>query len=638
MRFGIKNFRLFDKEGSEFDLKPITLLTGANSSGKSSLAKAFLLLEDFLSQYSRTKDLGKCVLNFSSEQLRLCNFSSVLNRGSDTDNRIVFSYTKHSDFLNLDVKVSLFFKANPNDQEGKGHFDCCEIRSLEGVRIVTIQMKEKKVVDDPKDDGYKILIEPFYDVNLPYLRRVYLDRFRSNVRSDEREGIFFDLTDLDYFNNGDRFGEAHSNIICKQVYYNTLFLFQHIEDIQSFDDELFMKSRKRDGWVCYINKQTIATVDRLYKESGLLNITKFYSSLEEKSDLRYMGSFSMRGSVSPILSVAKKSEIAIIDGYSGLVEGKELNYIESDPFNYVLCVLCQLNLSNMNSEELEEAFFHRDILPSFKVFADYIRESIDDLLSFRFVNHIHYVPSDRVSVRRLYDFGNDQDSFHKLLKRYLAAKSDFLSLRAGEYEYYRPYPKSPSFRPGDFINKWLSRFEIGNYLQIETPAEGLGIILRLFSNENDNKGHLLADEGYGISQLVSLLLALEICIMDGYRDTGFAPRYILIVEEPETHLHPKYQSLLADLFWSALYDFRIRCIIETHSEYLIRKMQVIVSEYARNNKVTEEIMKEKCPVAVYYFPRNNRPYEMELRSDGKFRNEFGHGFFDEASNLVFEIL
>ena len=63
-KFGIKNFRIFDEDGILFDISPITILTGTNSAGKSSLAKACLLLESFLKQVSF--DIEKCRLDFMS--------------------------------------------------------------------------------------------------------------------------------------------------------------------------------------------------------------------------------------------------------------------------------------------------------------------------------------------------------------------------------------------------------------------------------------------------------------------------------------------------------------------------------------------------------------------------------------------
>lgn len=46
-KYTIKNFRVFDSDGATFELNPITILTGCNSSGKSSLVKSLMLLGDY---------------------------------------------------------------------------------------------------------------------------------------------------------------------------------------------------------------------------------------------------------------------------------------------------------------------------------------------------------------------------------------------------------------------------------------------------------------------------------------------------------------------------------------------------------------------------------------------------------------
>lgn len=632
MKFGINNFRVFDKEGSTFEVKPITLLTGANSSGKSSMTKALLLLEDFLSQYAEKKQIGQCVLNFSSDRFRLGNYSNALNRKANADDSIVFSYVKHSDFLNLDAKVSFSFKSNPNDQEGKGHFDNCKIESLEGVRLFTIRMKEIY--------GYEsIEIEPSCNVNVTYLRKLYFDRYRLNIGKDETHGIYYTTYD-DFLNDGNLFWNENAKIISEQIALNTLFLFD-FKELESFSKSKICSTFDSYGEL----KEYLPQITKAFEESGETDFATFFSSLEEKSQLNYEGRFPLNGSLTPFEDYSRTRTGDVLDIIAGPEMGshseyRKLVYDNHAPFIFILGVasfiISQYTLFSEIAGPGNDFSKLENSLRPFKVFVGFLQKTIEELLSPRFVNHIQFVPSDKVSVRRLYDFGNDQDSFHKLLKLYLSVKSDYLTRGAGNH--YKPYPKAPSFSPGDFINKWISSFEISSRLQIETPAEGLGIILRLFSGKSDKVGHLLADEGYGISQLVSLLLSLEICIMKGYLDKTFRPRYIIIVEEPEIHLHPKFQSLLADLFWSALYDYRISCIVETHSEYLIRKMQVLAAAYAKKESLTDKEMKDKCPIAVYYFPKDKHPYEMEMRNDGMFINDFGAGFFDEAAKLHLQIL
>ena len=58
-KYTIKNFRVFDENGASFDLKPLTILTGCNSSGKSSIVKSLLLLCDYLSSLKEDKKNGK---------------------------------------------------------------------------------------------------------------------------------------------------------------------------------------------------------------------------------------------------------------------------------------------------------------------------------------------------------------------------------------------------------------------------------------------------------------------------------------------------------------------------------------------------------------------------------------------------
>jgi AAA15 family ATPase/GTPase len=53
-KIGIENFRVF-KDYTEFELRPLTLLTGPNNAGKSSLTKLLLLskngIKDFQGKY-----------------------------------------------------------------------------------------------------------------------------------------------------------------------------------------------------------------------------------------------------------------------------------------------------------------------------------------------------------------------------------------------------------------------------------------------------------------------------------------------------------------------------------------------------------------------------------------------------------
>ena len=79
-RIELDNFRVFGTLAS-FDLAPVTVLTGKNNSGKSSLIKAFLVLADYLEQEDQT------VLRLDgprASQHKISSFDYLKNRDNDS--------------------------------------------------------------------------------------------------------------------------------------------------------------------------------------------------------------------------------------------------------------------------------------------------------------------------------------------------------------------------------------------------------------------------------------------------------------------------------------------------------------------------------------------------------------------------
>ena len=191
----------------------------------------------------------------------------------------------------------------------------------------------------------------------------------------------------------------------------------------------------------------------------------------------------------------------------------------------------------------------------------------------------------------------------------------------------------------------MKQFEIGTSFDI-TSIDGEAYQVRI--TDADGSFVPLADKGMGSIQMMILLLRLatimrrnkktnaEIGEVNLFDDQTLSLPTTVIIEEPEQNLHPKMQSLLADLFSYLTSEANLRFLIETHSEYLIRKSQVIVAE---QKFINEEDLKKNNLFKVYYLPTDdNQPYELLYRTDGCFENDFGEGFFDEAEKLAFQVL
>ncbi|MBK6771342.1 MAG: DUF3696 domain-containing protein [Ignavibacteria bacterium] len=106
----------------------------------------------------------------------------------------------------------------------------------------------------------------------------------------------------------------------------------------------------------------------------------------------------------------------------------------------------------------------------------------------------------------------------------------------------------------------------------------------------------------------------------------------LLTEQPELHLHPKLQSELAILFADTINKTSGygNMIIETHSEHLIRKIQVLI---ARGEL-------DRSRLSVQYFNNENgitKVETMEIDEHGLFVKDWPNGFFDDSVNLTMEL-
>ncbi len=169
-----------------------------------------------------------------------------------------------------------------------------------------------------------------------------------------------------------------------------------------------------------------------------------------------------------------------------------------------------------------------------------------------------------------------------------------------------------------YLNKWVLRLGIADSINIQKLAE-LASTIKLSKNGKELE---LSKMGLGTQQLIPILMQIII----GQGD-------LILLEEPENALHPNFQTLLADIFVEAYKSFKTHFVIETHSEYLIRKLQVLVKR--------GEIHPED--IAIYYFADaknlniETRCNRITINEDGELNGIFGKGFIDEADSLAWEL-
>ncbi len=117
----------------------------------------------------------------------------------------------------------------------------------------------------------------------------------------------------------------------------------------------------------------------------------------------------------------------------------------------------------------------------------------------------------------------------------------------------------------DEVSSWLHRMGLAE--RLEPLQVGRSTRYEIVVHR-DGVATNLRDVGIGISQVLPVL-ALAF----------FAPiGATIILEEPEIHLHPLAQSVLAELFVEVSRQRRVQFIVETHSEHLFRRLQTLIAK------------------------------------------------------------
>jgi predicted ATPase len=241
---------------------------------------------------------------------------------------------------------------------------------------------------------------------------------------------------------------------------------------------------------------------------------------------------------------------------------------------------------------------------------DNFDEAIRDLTYL--IDELEYIPSSRVQIGRSYTPVLGQNN---AFMRYLDA---FMNINPEQLK-----------EEMHFLQYWIKEFQLGEELLIEQSDDKERSII--YIKNSDGEKINITDLGYGYNQILPLLLGTTLIKRKNMiRIAGGNGPIIFCIEEPEANLHPNLQSKLADFLIDASYRFNIQFIIETHSEYLIRKLQYWVGK----GLVSSQHAK------IYYFDKEAKKgfYDMNLQSDGTFINDFGEGFFDESLKWKFELL
>lgn len=175
------------------------------------------------------------------------------------------------------------------------------------------------------------------------------------------------------------------------------------------------------------------------------------------------------------------------------------------------------------------------------------------------------------------------------------------------------------------INLWMG--EISPNVNVRTTSISSDYILLEYVYKQPNFGNTNRykpeNVGFGISYGLPIVVSL----------LSAKPGELIIIENPESHIHPRGQAELGKLIAKvAMNDVQV--IVETHSDHILNGIRVAVKE--------EEISNEK--VVLFYFERiidadeqYSKITNIEIDSAGEL-SEYPPNMLDEWSNQLLKLV
>ena len=148
-------------------------------------------------------------------------------------------------------------------------------------------------------------------------------------------------------------------------------------------------------------------------------------------------------------------------------------------------------------------------------------------------------------------------------------------------ENFALFLKSLNTRERESLRKWLSS-ALGVFVESD---ETRGHISLYLVDEKTRAKVNLADTGFGYSQL--LPIAVQLWLAKSRKQTTFIypgipnKNPLIVIEQPELHLHPRIQAKVADLISHTIsgtnQNLKSRIVIETHSEALVNRLGKLIA-------------------------------------------------------------
>ncbi|MFJ2458021.1 DUF3696 domain-containing protein [Pseudomonas neuropathica] len=563
----LRNFKSIHND-DPLEFKNLSIICGSNSSGKSSILQAILMLsQTFSSRY-----LKKSV-SLNGKLVRLGSFTDILKHSHDENEKFIdidieMDFTKDSPWMSIKkMNLSLTF-SNVSDggRKFEGEFHPEIIRGL----VSVIKSDPEEIEESIKfalHDSPKSNPELFTQVELEHRTKnlIAKDYPDFKVEGVARQDIIPHVLHINYDYTKKLSQSLVPYLIGSQNYLKT---------ISDTGQEALGKLEIPKAVLDKIRSMIQQEIEQQTKNFVIPEeILAVLDPNKERLDLEHIRSVLARQSVvlSPdFISIAPSTESISVESWRSLVDSLSEKERKSF-FDFLI----------RNRDTVQGVWYAN--MKKNRAKTTYSIEVLEDLnffVSYFIPKNIKYLGPLRNEPQAMYQaFDLSEPTMVGLKGENTAAvlhinKSTRITYPLAIENSGKIDIITKNDTLGVACTEWLSY--LGVVTDFQTFDKGkLGYELQVKTTADDEMQDL-THVGVGVSQVLPIVV---MALLSDVND-------VLIFEQPELHLHPKVQSRLTD-FFVAISGRNRQCLIETHSEYIINRLRLRIVQ-SRDDKLRQQ--------------------------------------------------
>ena len=579
----LNNFKSIDNE-KNLQFRPLTIFTGANSSGKSTILQSILLVTQTLQSPIASRSI---LLNGWFKKFG--NYSDIVNKREFGKN-IKIGFTIHNNGEEVRNDYSSRFHVGDNVSFAQCEFevssdgkDECLQPVLEYTRIETGYGKDRseRLITATVEKKTAITVEEQKVIECSGAKYqpqdfAYLLKTSNRIR-------------MRYYGMEDDW-----KILGTNLYH---FLPNYLIGYTSYKDQMKRALREclMSGRKYYFDsEEDIKRILPIIEENVYKTVEDIYEKKRFRDAIKYE---KARNLINKKISITRIINIlslgALVDNEKQKYVNDIVDALDTLPDQYVIERLPLFYLSGV----------------------EFVREFFND--------RIKYLGPLREEPRSLYPLESNGSTYDLGLKGENTA-AVFENNKTKKIKYITPCCfengtvckiKEENGTLSEAINAWLVYLGVANNMSTNDKGK-VGHELKITTDIKDMEQDL-THVGVGVSQILPILV---MCFLAGKGDS-------IILEQPELHLHPKVQTRLADFFVS-MNALGKQCIIETHSEYLINRLRYLVAK-SNDDMIARDAM-------IYFVEKENGHSIYRSITINKYGviEDWPKGFFDESEDIA----